>query len=83
MNLNVFYTNFSQLSPLWNQKKIGFCTHEELPGCESIGRMVLPKMTFEEGLTATVKWNLSHSEWIERIRSGEYRNWVEANYGER
>ncbi len=41
------------------------------------------KMTFEEGLTATVKWNLSHSEWIERIRSGEYRNWVEANYGER
>jgi dTDP-glucose 4,6-dehydratase len=40
------------------------------------------KMTFEEGLTATVKWNLSHSEWIERIRSGEYRNWVEANNGE-
>ena len=41
------------------------------------------KMTFEEGLAATVQWNLNHSEWIERIRSGEYRNWVEANYGER
>lgn len=41
------------------------------------------KMTFEEGLATTVQWNLNHSEWIERIRSGEYRNWVEANYGER
>ena len=41
------------------------------------------KMTFEEGLAATVQWNLNHSEWIERIRSGEYRNWVEANYSDR
>ena len=40
-------------------------------------------MTFEEGLAATVKWNLSHQAWIQRIRSGEYRSWVEANYGER
>ena len=41
------------------------------------------KMTFEEGLVATVKWNLSHQDWIARIRSGEYRSWVEANYGDR
>ena len=41
------------------------------------------KMTFEEGLAATVQWTLNHSEWIERIRSGEYRNWVEANYSDR
>ena len=41
------------------------------------------KMTFEEGLATTVQWNLNHSEWIERIRSGEYRNWVEANYSDR
>lgn len=41
------------------------------------------KMTFEEGLAATVRWNLTNKDWIEHIRSGEYRNWVEANYGQR
>ena len=41
------------------------------------------KMTFEEGLAATVQWNLSHQDWIQRIRSGEYRNWVAANYDQR
>ena len=41
------------------------------------------KMTFEEGLAATVKWNLTNKDWIQRIRSGEYRSWVQTNYGER
>ena len=41
------------------------------------------KMTFEEGLAATVQWNLSHQDWIQRIRSGEYRSWVAANYDQR
>ena len=41
------------------------------------------KMTFEEGLAATVQWNLSHQDWIARIRSGEYRSWVAANYDQR
>ncbi|AEE15818.1 dTDP-glucose 4,6-dehydratase [Treponema brennaborense] len=41
------------------------------------------KMTFEEGLTATVRWYLGHPEWIDRIRSGEYLKWIERNYGSR
>ncbi len=41
------------------------------------------KMTFEQGLLLTVKWNLSHSEWISHILSGEYKNWLEKNYSGR
>lgn len=41
------------------------------------------KMTFEEGLLQTVKWNLSHKEWIDHILSGEYKNWINKNYSSR
>lgn len=37
-------------------------------------------MTFEEGLTETVEWNLSHKEWLDHILSGEYSKWIEKNY---
>jgi len=40
-------------------------------------------VNFEEGLEKTIAWYLSNSEWIERIRSGEYKNWVKKNYTER
>ena len=39
--------------------------------------------SFDEGLIRTVDWYLGHGEWIEGIRSGEYRNWIKANYGSR
>ena len=35
---------------------------------------------FDEGLKKTVSWYLSNKAWCERVRSGEYRNWVEKNY---
>lgn len=41
------------------------------------------KMTFEEGLLLTVKWNLSNKEWINHIQSGEYLNWINNNYSSR
>jgi len=40
------------------------------------------KMSFEEGLLATIRWYLSHTEWIENIRSGAYKEWINKNYGE-
>lgn len=40
------------------------------------------KMTFEEGLLATVKWYLNNPEWINHILSGDYKNWIQANYKE-
>ncbi len=41
------------------------------------------KMSFEQGLSLTVDWYLSHSEWIEHILSGEYKNWIQKNYTDR
>jgi dTDP-glucose 4,6-dehydratase len=39
--------------------------------------------SFEEGLIKTVEWYVANTAWIDRIRSGEYRYWVEENYGRR
>ena len=40
-------------------------------------------VSFDEGLSKTVDWYLGNSEWIEEVKSGEYRKWVERNYGGR
>lgn len=42
-----------------------------------------PAHRFEEALEATVDWYLTHTDWVESVRSGEYRNWIETNYQER
>jgi dTDP-glucose 4,6-dehydratase len=42
-----------------------------------------PKYLFKEALEATVDWYLNHMEWIESVRSGEYRRWIETNYESR
>lgn len=41
------------------------------------------KMTFEEGLNATVDWYLKNTEWVSHILSGEYTKWIDANYKSR
>ena len=40
------------------------------------------KMSFEQGLLSTIKWYLSHSEWIEHVKSGSYKEWIQKNYGD-
>lgn len=42
-----------------------------------------PGTGFEEGLAYTVDWYLSHRHWWERIISGEYRDYYQAQYGGR
>jgi dTDP-glucose 4,6-dehydratase len=42
-----------------------------------------PKETFETGLRKTVRWYLENSEWIEKIKTGEYRDWIAKHYGTR
>jgi dTDP-glucose 4,6-dehydratase len=39
--------------------------------------------SFDEGLRKTVRWYLGNQAWCERVRSGEYKNWMTANYGAR
>jgi dTDP-glucose 4,6-dehydratase len=42
-----------------------------------------PLVSFEEGLARTVAWYRENSTWVDRVKSGEYRNWYERNYGAR
>jgi dTDP-glucose 4,6-dehydratase len=42
-----------------------------------------PAVSFAEGLRETVRWYLTHPQWIENIRSGDYKKWIEKNYGKR
>jgi len=38
---------------------------------------------FKEGLEKTVDWYLSNTDWINSIRTGEYKNWIDKNYSKR
>jgi dTDP-glucose 4,6-dehydratase len=40
-------------------------------------------VSFDEGLRATARWYIANRAWCERVRSGEYRNWIDRNYGAR
>jgi dTDP-glucose 4,6-dehydratase len=42
-----------------------------------------PTIPFDLGLQATVNWYLANQEWLERIRSGDYRAYYEQQYGQR
>ena len=36
--------------------------------------------TFEQGMEDTVRWYLEHAEWVERARSGDYKDWIARHY---
>ena len=40
-----------------------------------------PTETFETGIDKTIRWYLDHMDWVERVRGGEYREWVRKHYG--
>ncbi|MBO0368794.1 dTDP-glucose 4,6-dehydratase [Pseudomonas putida] len=42
-----------------------------------------PAETFESGIRKTVQWYLNNQQWVNNVQSGDYRNWVTQNYGER
>ncbi len=39
-----------------------------------------PRESFESGLRRTVEWYLTETEWVDAVRSGAYRAWMEENY---
>lgn len=53
--------------------------------CEKIERELgwRPKHTFSNGLKETVAWYLANQAWVDQVRSGEYRLWMEKNYARR
>jgi dTDP-glucose 4,6-dehydratase len=42
-----------------------------------------PSLTFEEGLRKTIRWYLSHDEWLAHVTSGDYTNYYAKQYGSR
>lgn len=42
-----------------------------------------PHETFESGIGKTVAWYLANGEWVRHVQSGEYRQWIDKNYGAR
>ena len=50
--------------------------------CEKIKKQLGWKRgyDFEEGLDLTIKWYIDNQRWVDRVRSGEYRKWLEKNY---
>jgi dTDP-glucose 4,6-dehydratase len=41
-----------------------------------------PAETFDTGIAKTVQWYLDHADWVTRVQSGAYREWVQKQYAE-
>lgn len=42
-----------------------------------------PAETFATGIRKTVQWYLDHPDWVARVQSGAYRDWLQTNYEQR
>jgi dTDP-glucose 4,6-dehydratase len=42
-----------------------------------------PKESFHTGIRKTVQWYLDNAQWVEKVVSGEYREWIAGNYSAR
>jgi dTDP-glucose 4,6-dehydratase len=51
--------------------------------CRKIERELgwVPVESFESGLEKTVRWYLANPEWVKRVQTGDYREWIETHYG--
>ncbi len=39
-----------------------------------------PKESFETGIRDTIQWYMDNRKWVERVKSGEYKNWIKTHY---
>lgn len=39
-----------------------------------------PVENFDSGLLKTVRWYLEHQDWVKRVQSGAYRDWLRTQY---
>ncbi|MFP5465782.1 MAG: dTDP-glucose 4,6-dehydratase, partial [Gammaproteobacteria bacterium] len=42
-----------------------------------------PHESFDSGIEKTVRWYLDNPQWVGRVQSGAYRQWLEQNYANR
>ncbi|MEJ5992447.1 dTDP-glucose 4,6-dehydratase [Ramlibacter sp. PS3R-8] len=41
-----------------------------------------PQETFDTGIRKTVQWYLAHGDWVQRVQSGAYREWIATQYAQ-
>ncbi len=41
-----------------------------------------PAETFATGIRKTVQWYLAHGDWVQRVQSGAYRDWIAQQYAQ-
>ncbi len=41
-----------------------------------------PDESFDSGLRRTLRWYLDHPGWVARVTAGDYRDWLDRQYGE-
>jgi dTDP-glucose 4,6-dehydratase len=41
-----------------------------------------PSESFETGIRKTVEWYLENTEWVNNVLSGDYRQWLDKQYGQ-
>jgi len=41
-----------------------------------------PKDSFESGIRKTIQWYLDHQNWVNRVKSGEYQQWIKRQYSD-
>ncbi len=42
-----------------------------------------PEVSFEKGIEITIEWYLNNKNWLEKVKSGEYKKWIDKNYNNR
>jgi dTDP-glucose 4,6-dehydratase len=42
-----------------------------------------PEKKFESGIRETIEWFLDNMDWVDDVRSGHYREWIDLNYSDR
>jgi dTDP-glucose 4,6-dehydratase len=42
-----------------------------------------PRYTFDQALPETIRWYHKNAQWLQRVRSGAYRDYYESQYGAR
>ncbi len=40
----------------------------------------MPQVSFEQGILRTISWYRDHSAWLDRARSGQYRDYYDRHY---
>lgn len=39
-----------------------------------------PRHSFQEGLEKTIRWYLEHQDWVDAVRDGSYKEWMQRHY---